>query len=388
MEHVWAYEAVPEIGKRFGQRVGEQMPRLLRWSARKQPQHRTYDAFFKNVWLHVYATLRPTDAEAEQQYFSTLVPYDDPPVPVLDKIARNVVGPQFNASHGGSGSGGQLVRQESDDGVSSRGGGEDDMSGDEGADAEESGEGASERSSVGADTCRGQTGASSTPPATDVSSPVRGPTMETRPVGTSGSGVTKEEVEEMLFDQRILFEMRLRTVKLEIEQHVTFECKKLRAFFATLVAPPAPTPVPAAMPADTEGGVSGSIPQDMNVQYINRLVYNFHPCLTVAHAPVANIFSIRRLRVRNTWRRNGAFPRRARHASRYRNCTCTRWRRHRGSTGQRTRPTARSNRRTDRWRTDGADICRPGFERWRSHGALTYGPEQRCRLTGLRCYGW
>ncbi|CAA2981064.1 Hypothetical predicted protein [Olea europaea subsp. europaea] len=260
MEHVWAYEAVLEIGEHFGQRVGEQMPRLLRWSARKQPQHRTYDAFFKNVRLHVYATLRPTDAESKQQYFSTLVPYDDPLVPVLDEIARNVVGPQFNASLGGSGSGGQLVRQESYDGVSSGGSGEDDMSGDEGADTEESGEGASERSSVGADTCRGQIGASFTPSATHVSSPMRGPTMETRPVGTSGSGVTKEEVEELLFNQRILFEMRLRTVKLEIEQHVTSECKKLRAFFATLVAPPAPTPVAATMPVDTEAGVSGSIP--------------------------------------------------------------------------------------------------------------------------------
>ncbi|CAA2995579.1 Hypothetical predicted protein [Olea europaea subsp. europaea] len=196
---VWAYEAVPEIGERFGQRVGERMPRLLRWSARKQPQHRTYDAFFKNVRLHVYATLRPTDAEAEQQYFSTLV----------------------------LGNGGQLVRQEFDDGVSSGGSGEDETSGDECVDTEESGEGASERSSVGADTCRGQTGASSTPPAIHVSSPVRGPTMETRPVGTSGSGLTKEEVEELLFDQRILFEMRLRTVKLEIKQHVTSECKKL-----------------------------------------------------------------------------------------------------------------------------------------------------------------
>ncbi|CAA2999493.1 Hypothetical predicted protein [Olea europaea subsp. europaea] len=122
---VWAYQAVLEIGERFGQRVGKRMPRLLRWSAQKQPQHRTYNAFFKNMRLHVYATLRPTDAEAEQQYFSTLVPYDDPPVPVLDEIARNVVGPQFNASHGGSGSGGQLVRQESDDEVSSGGSGED-----------------------------------------------------------------------------------------------------------------------------------------------------------------------------------------------------------------------------------------------------------------------
>ncbi|CAA2959800.1 Hypothetical predicted protein [Olea europaea subsp. europaea] len=105
--------------------------------------------------LHVYATLRPIDAEGKQQYFSTLVPYDDPPVPVLDEIVRNVVGPQFNASHGGSESGGQLVRQESDDGVSSGGSGEDETSGDEGADTKESGKGASERSSVGADTCRG-----------------------------------------------------------------------------------------------------------------------------------------------------------------------------------------------------------------------------------------
>ncbi|CAA2938469.1 Hypothetical predicted protein [Olea europaea subsp. europaea] len=180
---VWACEAVLEIGER--------MSRLLRWSARKQPQHRTYDAFFKNVRLHIYATLRPTDVEAEQQYFSTLVPYDDPPVPVLDEIARNVVGLQFNASHGGSGNGGLLVRQESDDGVSSGGSGEDEMSGNEGVDTEESGEGASERSSVGADTCRGQTGASSTPPATHVSSPVRGSTMETRPVGTSGQASPK-----------------------------------------------------------------------------------------------------------------------------------------------------------------------------------------------------
>ncbi|CAA3012844.1 Hypothetical predicted protein, partial [Olea europaea subsp. europaea] len=39
----------PRLGNVFGQRVGKQMPRLLRWSARKQPQYRTYNAFFKNV---------------------------------------------------------------------------------------------------------------------------------------------------------------------------------------------------------------------------------------------------------------------------------------------------------------------------------------------------
>ncbi|CAA2954639.1 Hypothetical predicted protein [Olea europaea subsp. europaea] len=59
---VWAYEVIPEIGKCFGQR------------------------------LHVYATLRPIDAKAEQPYLSTLMPYDDPPVSVLDDIVRTVLG--------------------------------------------------------------------------------------------------------------------------------------------------------------------------------------------------------------------------------------------------------------------------------------------------------
>ncbi|CAA3027621.1 Hypothetical predicted protein [Olea europaea subsp. europaea] len=64
---------------------------LHEFRARKQPQHRTYDVFFKNVKLHMYTTLRPIDAEAQQPYFSTLVPYDDPSVSVLDDIARIVV---------------------------------------------------------------------------------------------------------------------------------------------------------------------------------------------------------------------------------------------------------------------------------------------------------
>ncbi|CAA3031994.1 Hypothetical predicted protein [Olea europaea subsp. europaea] len=58
--------------------------------------------------------------------------------------------------------------------------------------------------------------------------------------------------------------MRLRTVKLEIEQHVTSKCKKLENFLATLVAPTGSTPVAAATPADTEAGVSSSLPQDVN----------------------------------------------------------------------------------------------------------------------------
>ncbi|CAA3004454.1 Hypothetical predicted protein, partial [Olea europaea subsp. europaea] len=109
---VWAYEAISKIGERFGQRIGERIPRLLRWSTRKLLQHRTYD-------LYVYATLRPIDTEAEQPYFSTLVSYDDPLVPVLDDMTKTVHVLQFHSSHTGNGVGGQSGRQDLDDGVHS-----------------------------------------------------------------------------------------------------------------------------------------------------------------------------------------------------------------------------------------------------------------------------
>ncbi|CAA3011564.1 Hypothetical predicted protein [Olea europaea subsp. europaea] len=147
---VWAFEAIPEIGERFGQRVGERLPRILRWSARKQPQHRRYDGFFKNVQLHEYATLRPTDAEAEQPDLSSLVPYDDPPVPVLDAF----------------GVGGQSGGQDLEDRVRSGRSGDGETSGDD----ESDGESGSDREGDDSE----DTGDSSTPPGTPIRSPVRG----------------------------------------------------------------------------------------------------------------------------------------------------------------------------------------------------------------------
>ncbi|CAA2964369.1 Hypothetical predicted protein [Olea europaea subsp. europaea] len=35
---IWAYEAMPELGERFGECVGERSPRLLYWTSTKQPQ--------------------------------------------------------------------------------------------------------------------------------------------------------------------------------------------------------------------------------------------------------------------------------------------------------------------------------------------------------------
>ncbi|CAA2985646.1 Hypothetical predicted protein [Olea europaea subsp. europaea] len=159
--------------------------------------------------LYVYATLRPTDTEVEQPYFSTLVSYDDPLVPVLDDMARTIHAPQFHSSHAGSGVGGQSGRQDLDDGVHSGESGESETSEDDDSD----GQLGSDRDSDDSD----DIGESSTPPTTPFSSPVRGPTARTRPIRTSASSLTRGEVEELLLDQRILFEMRLRTVKLEIQ---------------------------------------------------------------------------------------------------------------------------------------------------------------------------
>ncbi|XP_022844260.1 uncharacterized protein LOC111367544 isoform X1 [Olea europaea var. sylvestris] len=70
-------------------------------------------------------------------------------------------------------------------------------------------------------------------------------------------------MEELLLDQRILFEMRLWTVKLEIQQHVTSECTSLQEFLGSLVARAGPTTAEPATRAEKEVGVSGSLPEDV-----------------------------------------------------------------------------------------------------------------------------
>ncbi|CAA3017002.1 Hypothetical predicted protein [Olea europaea subsp. europaea] len=91
-----------EIGNRFGQRLGERSPRLLGWTSTKHPQQCTYDALFKNVQLHVYATLRPTKTERGQPHIVTLVLLNDHLVPVLDDLTRDSVAPHFQAERIGT----------------------------------------------------------------------------------------------------------------------------------------------------------------------------------------------------------------------------------------------------------------------------------------------
>ncbi|CAA2957643.1 Hypothetical predicted protein [Olea europaea subsp. europaea] len=97
-----AIQVMPEIGDRFGQRLGERSPWLLGWTSTKQPQQRTYDAFFQNVQLHVYATMRPTEIERGQPHIATLVLFNDHTVPALDDLARDSVAPQFQVERIGT----------------------------------------------------------------------------------------------------------------------------------------------------------------------------------------------------------------------------------------------------------------------------------------------
>ncbi|CAA3022847.1 Hypothetical predicted protein [Olea europaea subsp. europaea] len=96
-EKIWAFEKVSKIGDRFCRRLSERSPRLLVWTSTKQPQQGTYDAFFKNVKLHVYATLHPTEVERGQPHIATLVSFNDHHVPALDDLVRDSVAPQFHA---------------------------------------------------------------------------------------------------------------------------------------------------------------------------------------------------------------------------------------------------------------------------------------------------
>ncbi|CAA2939803.1 Hypothetical predicted protein [Olea europaea subsp. europaea] len=76
-----------------------------------------------------------------------------------------------------------------------------------------------------------QTGTYSSLPMHKRTSPIHAPsTSYVRQGQTSGASLTRDEVEELLLDQRTLIEIHLRTVKLEIMQHVIDEFVKVMDF--------------------------------------------------------------------------------------------------------------------------------------------------------------
>lgn len=65
----------------------------------------------------------------------------------------------------------------------------------------------------------------------------RAPSISRQRGVQTGNGLTRSDIKDMLLDQRVLFEMLPRTVKLEIVQHVTAECNRLQEFISTVVSP-------------------------------------------------------------------------------------------------------------------------------------------------------
>ncbi|CAA2977844.1 60S ribosomal L21 [Olea europaea subsp. europaea] len=213
----------------------------------------------------MHATLRSTEAELDLPYIVSLVPFPDRPVQFLDDLARSVVGPQFReAAPASGGHEGSAAGDGHDD--ESGAGAEDDetsmsddrqtpeVNRDDGSKADDSGD---------SDCDTSLTTVGDTEDDEDASGRHSG-ALPTPMVALSTSGlqstqggptVTREDVEGMLLDQRILFEMRLRTVKLEIIQHVTEEVARRRDFISTLVTPSGGTSTFAAAPVVNEPNI-------------------------------------------------------------------------------------------------------------------------------------
>ncbi|CAA2982465.1 Hypothetical predicted protein [Olea europaea subsp. europaea] len=101
-------------------------------------------------------------------------------------------------------------------------------------------------------------------------SPIHAPsTSHVRQSQTSGASLTRDEVEELLLDQRTLIKIRLRTVKLEIMHHVTNE-------FVKAVNEPT---VLATLVHDGNGGETDPVPKCAEPQVHGR---GFSP-LSVDH---------------------------------------------------------------------------------------------------------
>ncbi|CAA2957854.1 Hypothetical predicted protein [Olea europaea subsp. europaea] len=237
---IWAYEVMLELGERFGERVGERSPRLLCWTSNKQPQQRTYDAFFRDV--RVMKVVSPQFHEAAPASGG-----DD--------------GSDADDGHDDeSGAGAEDVDTSASDGHHTPEG-----NGEDGAEHDDSGESGGDHSSKSGgsdsenevDASARQSGALPTPVVAGRQSgvlptPVVAPSTYGVQGTRGGATMMREDVEGMLYDQRILFEMRLRTVKLEIMQHVTEEFARLRDFISTLVPSSSGTSTSAAAPVVNE----------------------------------------------------------------------------------------------------------------------------------------
>ncbi|CAA2984373.1 Hypothetical predicted protein, partial [Olea europaea subsp. europaea] len=76
--------------------------------------------------LHVHSTLHPTEAERGRPYISTLMPFEDCTVPILDEVVRDIIALQFHTEPLGCGSNVENSTGAFEEEESSEGGSEDD----------------------------------------------------------------------------------------------------------------------------------------------------------------------------------------------------------------------------------------------------------------------
>ncbi|CAA2990980.1 Hypothetical predicted protein, partial [Olea europaea subsp. europaea] len=238
---IWAFEAMPELGEHFGEWVGERSPLLLCWTSTKQSQQRTYDAFFRDVQVMDIFHL-PFNSFVFLGIVCNI--FELPVLPYCGVHEGSTAGDGHDDESSAGVENDETFT--SDDRQTSEG------NGDDGSKANDNGDSGGDTSS--------ETGGGDTEDDEDASgwqssalpTPMVGPSTFGLSGRRGGPTVTMEDVEGMLLDQCILFEMRLRTVKLEIMQHVTEEFARLRDFISTLVPPSGGTSTSAAAPAMNE----------------------------------------------------------------------------------------------------------------------------------------
>ncbi|XP_048330044.2 uncharacterized protein LOC107419213 isoform X2 [Ziziphus jujuba] len=93
---VWAFEAIPEFGKHFGERRETRCPRMVGWHATTQPSHFAVQCWFtSNIDYVAHWRLNATDEEKNMDYWRSIavniheVRYTEPPLvaPIASDVA-------------------------------------------------------------------------------------------------------------------------------------------------------------------------------------------------------------------------------------------------------------------------------------------------------------
>ncbi|CAA3025725.1 Hypothetical predicted protein [Olea europaea subsp. europaea] len=66
---IWAYEAIPSIGRRYGENLQEaDLRRICRWNSSEMPNSKDIGASIDEPNIVVHCTLKPTPEEASKAY--------------------------------------------------------------------------------------------------------------------------------------------------------------------------------------------------------------------------------------------------------------------------------------------------------------------------------